>query len=264
MPSKLELINKLEDLSSTENGLWKAFRKAENDSQIGIFNFKKQLTTFKKLQKSNSSFKNFYPLFQIIAIVSAITLLFLKEELYFLTFSVYIIALIATAYTREKFLIAFSKIELSDMKITGNSFGLDFISLKIFKILENYTKAKNNKLTENKLDSIIKIIKSSQDYESYGFGYNEYLQKFFIALIFSSPILIYNNLENIKIYSEKITTIVANGQYYSISFLIIFILILIAFIILIYSYAYGDRANGKRKKRYLLMLTILKESYVSN
>lgn len=266
MPSKHNMLINLAKIASTEKELWKSFLKAEKESRVGIFDIKKQIAIRAELKKRGTGLIRHYPFIQILAFLSAIAAPPTTGALQFMVFITYATSIFYAIYSRDKFIREYSKMEVGQANIVSWAFGIDQISLKTFKLFEKFIET-GKKLDPKTLDSIIKLVKASQDYESTNYGYNEHLHKLFVATIFSLPISVplfsYKYQSEILLYWSKFITAAESNTVAGTILLGTLMFMAIPISMLLYSFAYGDKAAARRKKRYLLLLNALKESYAT-
>ncbi len=267
MASNNDLLNSLDEMARLEKAIWKSFKKAESESFINPWNFRKQLEVRKSLPGTTPWFWRNYPFWPILALISAFIVIFANPTTISfgtLSYIPYMAFILLGVVSRDKFIKAYSQLQLKQKNFTDHAFGIDNLSLRIFDTL-NFHKKSGEKLTKNDIASLIKIVKASQDYQSMSFGYYDYLRKTIIGLIVSSPVtgsyFLYTHRKEVPQYLIKLDDYASLHHWFSAGPIIISLILLFAMLGLTYTLVFHEPKIDMQKKRYLLILNILHESW---
>jgi hypothetical protein len=268
MSNRHLLIKNIADLVAEERKLWLAFRAAERDSNIGVLDVRKQVRISQTLFSTKVTLAASYPYIQIMAVLSAFGASFGTGPTRALSWGVYMAATFLAIYSRDKFIQEYSRLQTGQEEINNQAFGIDFISLRVYKFFNEKSKEKGKALDEKKLEKIIKLVKSAQEYEASTLGYSDYIHKAFVAAIFTAPIslpiFIDTYHQKISLYWGDSMDFLKIHPYIGASILLILLLVAFAGSLFLYVIAYGDKAATKKKKQYLLFLNLLKEAYAKS
>ena len=266
MANRNMLLGNLDELAGIEKKLWESFVLTEKKFKVGVFNLKKQFCIMRKIKGRCGPIAIYYPFFQLFVLIFGFLFVVLPEQFKVYMFFLYALSLPAPIFYRDNFILSYHQYETGYDKVMDRAFGIDGVSMKICKSFEHYKSFGEVKLNKLNLDSIIKLVKSQQEYESANFGYYDHFHKLFIAGIYSLPFVIWNYYARYQIEINKhygsIMKVLEKNWLLEVFVLSVVVLFLFCILYLFYSFAYGDKALRKKKKEYLLFLNVLRESYV--
>lgn len=260
------ILLSLFEIVELHNILYEAFLIAEKESNVSVFNVRKQFRIWRSLKNNKLDLSRNYPWFQILASIAALIAPLTHGSLNIAALIFYTGSIFFTIKYRGAFLEQYSYHETGSNDIVNKAFGIDQISLHIFNLFDGYISNNNSKLDHKKLKSVINLVKSGHDYEAIRYGYDEHFRKLFFVGLFSlplsGPLFFYHYHTEIFLYLSEVIHYLESKPLVFAMFVVFILTISIPMSLLIYSFAYGDKAAEKRKRRYLLLLTILKETYI--
>lgn len=247
-----DLNKKLNNLAILEKTLWDAFQRAEKEYAPPVLNLIAAYRTVKELNSSKLLKKRYnFPLYFILAIIFGLMSLFSKWLLI-----PYILFLSFTFVSREKYVHAYAVNRLRTEDYTKYGFGLNNPSLLTVGVIK-LRDAAGSKLTKESISSIVKINKASHEHSEVSFGTADILRK----SLYATPIpIIYWALDNQQVISQYANTI-ANVVSKSIVISAIILSITIGITIFGYDLLIGQTLEKRRKRKYLLILNIINESF---
>lgn len=263
MPSNHDLLAHMAKLAAFEQELWKAFRAAEKKAHIGVLNLPKQFKVQKILPNTTRWFVRNHPYFLVCTAFGALATLLLPSFLQPVGLIFYGAAFAAAMASRDPFRAAHAMKVLGTTNVTDRAFGLDNLSLSVYETVSNSVTLTADKKKD--LASVIKIVKSSHEYLNTGYGYYDHLKKFIVGGIVALPVtvilLVYQNWTALPgALKTAQQFVLANGLIAPkpIAFALFYGA---AISILLYFLVYGDQRLERQKKRYLLTLNIVHESW---
>jgi hypothetical protein len=251
----------LGEIAKIEKALWRSFLKSERHGVLPLWRVRENARVWKALKGKGDGLARHHPIMAAIALISAVVTFVSSGGWFFLVFGLYAVSLTLAVYFREKYLTAYSGVETGHPELE-KAFGVQYLSLRASKLFDGLREEYKGKLDQEKLESIVRLVKSQQEYEQSTYGYYDYAHKAFVATVLSFPIAIYQYGGQMAAAWNRMVTWLGGigaggaGVYVFLGMLLILVLMLA------YSFAYGDKATEKMKKRYLLMLVVFSESYV--
>lgn len=247
------LNKKLTDLAALEKLLWDAFIQSEKEYTPSPLCLR---STFQKTRKLNKAkilewYYN-YPILLLVAISFALGSLFYNWLLVG-----YLVVLFFAFTARDRFMHAFAVEKLGTQSYTNYGFGLQNLSLAAVGVLK-LRDTGGVKLTKESIGSIVKIVKSSHEHSEVSYGIGDQLKK----SLFATPIpVVYYLLEN---HATLVSFATGGIQYlknnlFAAAFIICLILGALLFC---YELLLGQTRTKRRKRKYILLLNIIAESFV--
>lgn len=266
MASFGSLLNKLRKLSEYEHKLLRAFDEAEKDSALPSFftlDFKKMHNYSWPLCKRGQLKWYFSPvlatsiLYIGIIIAYYVIISSLKESsppiLSYLLSIIFITVLMAwTLKSEQKAHHLHTRSVLNSEEYAAYSFGIKNSALMAHYFLQ---KCKEHNLKKNDISAIIKIVKCSHEHEDVSFGIADHFKKLLFGSVIAIPLFVSQNQGDIGLLFNKIPKIDAFGVGY-----ILFLCIYSTY--LIYSLIFLSVKKKKRRKRYILVLNLIHESWI--
>lgn len=269
MANRNHLLKQLVQLAEIERGLWLAFQHAETQAYVKPYQMIKLFQMRRHITASKNILIKQHPLLVLLAGLSAILVpafTDIKSIAFVIGVTVYSGLLLSAMLTRDRFIEIYSKSVLRSERLVDQAFGIDKVSLLVFTSFEKDSFPKN--LHHGQIGKLIKLVKAGQDHQSISYGYQEFARKALIAALFALPITGWSLLqgENKGLSEVKRIAVSAyNNNPNSHAFLVtIALLLLLAISVIIYSLAFGDQKRERQKKRYLLWLNLLYESWLVN
>jgi len=264
MTNANKLLENLRTLRQLDDELWRAFKKAEKESELPKLRLLRLFNIRKEIRSTSTIIESIYPFVLAIAILSAALAVIPVASIQGPSFLVYVIALLTVPTLRERFISAYSRHQLRGANFAVKAFGIDNISLNIFKIFED-ARSSGNLITKDRIESLIKINKASHEHGDTSYGYAEAARKMLISALYTFPIG-----ANGWISQNKTTTIdgihrlvdaFVNSTASALLMLALSMLVVVPAVMLAYALLVGDVRSKITRKRYLLILNILKESW---
>lgn len=247
------LAKNLDELAELDKETWKAFRKSQHDYMPPMFNpFRALSTTAYLVQKGYLKLWQNYFVLLTFSIISAIFSLI--ASLWLLAPYSLFIALAAVA--RNKYVEAYATEKLNRTGIVRQAFGVATPSLATAGVLD-IMKSSGQRLTKDTVGSLIKLNKSSQEYEDVSFGILETLKKAAYGLPFALALWWSENTQAIARYKNVIDSAIVKVWWLQIFGLILFFCIVASF----YNLILADTIMRREKRKYLLVLNMIYESY---
>jgi hypothetical protein len=113
-------------------------------------------------------------------------------------------------HSRSKFVEAFAKHKLANSNFVNYAFGINQPSLIVAGMIK-LREAGGGKITQDTLQSILKILKASNDYSDVSIGIAEALKKFLFGVPFLFIVWIYQNSVTFNNYTSKIRDFVLSN-----------------------------------------------------
>lgn len=253
MPSVGKLNNRLSDIADLENSLWKSFQKTEKEYLPSMSNpFKCMRDVINLNQEKLLPYRYNYPVYLAFSLLSTFGVLLIS--FWFLV--PYTVFYIAAMHSRSKFVEAFAKHKLANSNFVNYAFGINQPSLIVAGMIK-LREAGGGKITQDTLQSILKILKASNDYSDVSIGIAEALKKFLFGVPFLFIVWIYQNSVTFNNYTSKIRDFVLSNWIAGF-FLISFSLLLLY---ICYDLILGQTLHKRTKKKYFLALTLLAENF---
>lgn len=249
-----DMNKKLTELAQLEKALWGAFvgLGKEYTPKIGLISAYKISRELYRERLLNKRYN--YPFAAVIVIASGLATIFTSQYLWLIP---YILSIWWMMKSWEHYVGAFAVKKLGTQTYIKFGFGITNLSLTavgIIKLLD----VGGGRLTKESVTSITKIVKASHDHGDVSFGLSDAMKK----AIYATPLpLLYSTFEHIdtvKKYSDSAIAAISKEP------LILAFLVtgLLPFVILGYDLLFGQTLQKQRKKKYLLLLTVIGESFV--
>ena len=248
-----QLNSQLAELAELENSLWKAFERAEKDYLPPLFRpLRLVRTTLELLQAKALPWKYNYAAYLLLTALFAVATVTLS----FWFIVGYSVFLTLAIFTKDKYAEAFTRHRLGPTKVKGSAFGIDQPSLVVAGLIR-LRETTDKKLDPASLQSILKIQKASGDLADSGFGVADKIKGALLGLPFVVAPWVYNNSDR-TLQAWKSAYAAASN-----SWLLTLVFILPVLLILSFSFdlLFGQPLAKRRRKRYLLVLTLIAESY---
>jgi hypothetical protein len=247
-----------------DKALWKAFVKAERDEPIPFFAWGRFRSTYSVLLNNKRvDWRNNY----LAAFISGSVFAFLfvvgsplgmPLPIMLGVLIAYCVSLLWMYWARATFIRKYSEFELKHTEIAEYAFGLDAVALLVRRVVEAVP-LPTGKERKACLDALIKINKAAQDHGEVNFGFVEVLKKAAftgVLSIFSAISWLLANGEKIKQASDGVVSSVSSPWiFYPLLGLVVF-----SVVFLLYDIVLGQPRLKKKKKRYLLVLNIIRET----
>ena len=253
----IQILN-IKKYAELDRLLWKAFTEIEKREPIPFFSWLRGWSTFRRLKRSGKL--RWHDNYIVAQIVTAVLVLLLvlgrsSSALVITALPAYVISLFWMFRARAKFVRASAESELKNTNITEYAFGMDSVSLLVKRVTDTVSLPAGN---ERKacLDALIKINKAAQEHGEVNFGIVDTIKK---TLITGLPPLVYwlgIHAESLKNASDGVSKSLAS-PWILYGWLTV---VGLCAIYLLYDIMFGQPRLKKRKKRYLLVLNIIKET----
>lgn len=253
MTNKNHLVTNLEEMAALDKALWRAYRDSLASGLPPIMNPLRAFPAVEKLRKSGllKWWQHYYAAL-IGALAFAIAGLFLS---YWLLIG-YAGLLYFAANFRSKYIEAYAFESIGRPEISKHAFGLETPSLLAAGIMEAL-RGDRVKIDALTLDSVIKLNKAAHEFEDVAFGVSDTVRKGLIGAPYALALWLFSTTVPIGEYLGQAQEALIK-QPLVLSILIVF---LSGFALLTYQLAFAGLVTKRDKKRYLLALNILKESY---
>jgi hypothetical protein len=248
-------INKrLHELAILEKSLWKAFEKMEVDYSPPTFNLLRSTNIALVLVQQKLLRRiHFYPCYLLLCTISAIGVVIFSPWLLLL----YVIFLAATMYTRSKFVNAFAHWKLGTSEFETYAFGIGQPALAVAGVIKLLEIGKGH-IDIIAIQSILKIQKSSNELFEVSTGVGEALKKY----LFTVPFLIAAWIVNETTAATKYLTLFNELAAKNWTVVLLMLLFILALILASYELVLGQTFLKRKKRKYLLVLTLISESFV--
>ncbi|GAC1607420.1 MAG: hypothetical protein NVS3B3_10250 [Aquirhabdus sp.] len=258
MANSGQLDKNLQELAKLEKILWDAFKESEKEYLPPFFNLKKSIPTAFTLMKRGYLKKwHCSPCFFFGAIISA--LFTVTSTHWFLIPYIFLLAL--SIFTKSKYIDAYTSEKLKTSQYAKHGFGLENLSLTVAGVM-HLKKTGAGKLSAGKIAVIAKIVKASLEFGDVSFGLAEYLKK----SLYAAPLAFIVWFQNNPHIGNDIDAFISGFQKAKFSFQVTIIIIALYFLLVgglfCYELTFGQTITKRQKKKYLLILNVISESFV--
>lgn len=269
MASSSDLLIKLKTLADCDKILWKAFCAAEEKAKLPeapSLNFRRMHRYSWPLCKDGLlKWYLYQPLVMAVLYIGVFVTAYIMTSIavdknsyaplfkYLLCFLVVAVMGLWLYESESKSHDLHTIRVLGSSNYSANSFGIRSSSLLIFYFLQEF---KNKNIKKEDIAAIIKIAKSSHEQEDVSIGFVEYLKKFIIGGVFSMPFFAIQHFQDGRFWFDKTLGIKSTVVITYVA------AVFVLFLYMIYQLIFSSAYQKKRKKRYLLALNIIHESWV--
>lgn len=253
MTSMQHLVSNLEGVAALDKALWAAYQKSLASDLPPLFNPIRALPNILKLQRAGHLkwWQNYYILL-LIALAFGISSLFTSYWL----IAFYAAFLFVATHSRSKYVEAYSYVQIGRPQISKHAFGLQMPSLTVTGVM-GALKSEKIKIDKVMLDSVIKLNKASQEFEDVAFGVSDAARKGLIGAPYAFALWLFTT--NIPIGQQLNQAMDALLQRPVL--LGILLIFLSGFALIAYQLAFSNIVTKRDRKRYLLVLNLLRETY---
>lgn len=253
MTNTQHLVSNLEKVATLDKTLWAAYQGSLVNKLPPLFNPIRALSNILKLQRAGHLkwWQNYYVLF-VIALVFGISSIF--TSYWFL--AIYAAILFASAKCRSKYVEAYLYVEIGRPQIAKHAFGLQMPSLMVSGVM-GALKDEHVKIDKETLDSVIKLNKASQEFEDVAFGISDAARKGLIGAPYAFALWLFTTTIPIGQHLSQATDALLKNPI----FLGILLVYLSGFAFLTYQLAFSNIVTKRDRKRYLLVLNLVREAY---
>ncbi|WP_428718953.1 hypothetical protein [Undibacterium curvum] len=257
MPNSGQLDKNLQELAELEKILWDAFKESEKKYRPPFFNVKKSIpVAFTLMRRGYLKKWHCSPFFFAGAIVSAAFTVTISDWFSIL----YLFLLALSILTKTKYVDAYTSEKLKTSQYTKHGFGLENLSLTVAGVMY-LKKSGEGKLNAGKIAAITKIVKASHEYGDVSFGLAEHLKK----TLYAAPLAFIVWVQNNPHIGNDIGTFISDFQKSKLAIQVVFSIFAIYFLlvggILCYELIFGQTITKRQKKKYLLILNVISESF---
>lgn len=245
------LNEELKNISSLERSLWQAFIKAEKDFLPPTLHPFRLCKVYLDLRKRNGlGWENNYPLFVLLTTIFAIFAI-ATGVLWFLI--PYVIFYGLAVFKKDKYIESFARDKLNVMHHLDSAFGIEQPSL----IIGGLFSLSQAKIDPTSLQSILKIQKASGELSDSGFGIADKAKGFLLGIPLTAIVWIYGNAGRANDLATELAEIATGNMAAGLT---IFLAVSL-FLLHSYDLIIAQPLAKRKRKRYLLVLTLVAECY---
>lgn len=253
MTNAIALTKNLENLATLDDALWKAFLLCQKEYIPPTLNpFRAISTTIRLVKKGYLKAKYNYGAYLFFAIVSGALSVFFS---YWLLIS-YMFFLAVSAKSRTRYVEAYATEKLGRSSAAKSAFGITTPSLAtagVFKLMETG----GTKISKDSIGSIIKIVKASQEFGDVSFGIVETIKKGLFGLPLVAAVWMFSNQNTFTKYLNIFLNFPQKNQI----FYAVVALLFLGLSFICYDLVLGQTIAKREKKKYLLVLNMIYESF---
>lgn len=253
MTNTQHLVGKLESVAELDKALWSAYRQSLVSRLPPFLNLLRVHRIHQELcgKKLLRWWQHYYA-FMVGALLCGISSLFVS---YWLLIG-YAVLLFSSAKLRSKFVEAYAHAQIGRPNISKHSFGLQTPSLLVAGVMDAL-RDERIKIDSTTLESVIKLNKATHEFEDIAFGVSDAIRKGAIGAPLALALWLFSTAIPIGLYLGKVQDILLKQPLLA-GILIIFLL---GFAFLAYQLAFSGVVTKRDRKRYLLVLNLLRESF---
>jgi len=249
-----QLNKHLQELATLERSLWNAFKKTEEEYLPPIAHPVRSVKTANELIRTGFlQRRHYYPIYLFLSLLSAFAVVLLSFW-YLVPYSTF---LVAAMTSRSKFVEAYVKSKLGTSKFEGFAFGISQPSLAVAGVIK-LREVGTGTLDLSAIQSILKIQKASSDFSEVATGFADVMKKSVYGVPFMFAGWIYGNTATFNKYLALFQDVASKNWF------VVVPVALVIFSLAFFSYdlVLGQTFVKRRKKKYLLVLTLIAESFV--
>jgi len=253
MTNKQYLVENLENVAALDESLRRAYRQSLTNRLPPIINPFRALPKISELRRKGllKWWQHYYAFWfagMVCGIVAMFTSLWLLIGYLALSF--------LAADFSSKYIEAYAYADIGRRGITKQSFGLQTPSLFVAGVVDA-VRCEHIKLDKETLDSVIKLNKATQEFEEVGFGISEAIRRGIISIPYALSLWLITTEVPVK----KYYVLVRDNLISQPILLGATILMLSGLTLLAYQLAFSKTVTKRDRKRYLLVLNLLRETY---
>lgn len=262
MSKAASLQSKLTELRLLEQSIWKAFKHAEKKDLPPAFEPVSVSATFYRLWKlKRLRFYEFYPFYGLLAVASGIYAVLGPKWM----LAVYVILLFPTFIFLRRYVQQFAFDKTKQLGLDEYAFGVPNLPLLVhgtwLRMEEEVKKIPSAGAevlpTKEHLASIMKLVKCGHEHGDVGYGFDDAARRWVYAGIAGAFTFAVTRAKEVSPMLDGVWKLVVSGGRVS------FGLAVIAFVVVwtLYTLMISPANEKRRKRRYLLVLTALHESW---
>lgn len=259
-------VLKVKKLATLDEALWKAFQETDRNEPVPFFAWRRLHDKHKEMRENmKADGTSYYPLpfllgccFAGLFMVGGVNRW--PNGLLIIFIALYCLMLLCTFWARGRFLRAYSEYELRNSSFTDHAFGMHSVSLLVRRVVEKVA-LPIGKERKDSLDALIKINKAAQEHGEVNYGFVDALKKTaFTGMLsaFSALGWFSAHQTDIQAVSERL---INRLSAFWIGYVLIGVMV-VSVLFLLYDIVFGQMRLKKKKKRYLLVLNIIRETSI--
>jgi hypothetical protein len=243
----------LSELAQFEKSLWDAFKKSEKDFLPPTLNPVKSWSAVSALiSEQLLELRYHYPFYLAVSVLSALLAAFFSYW-FLIPYSAFFWFAMRS---RARFVEAYAKKMLGHSEFETFAFGIGQPSLIVAGMVQ-LRETGQGQLTQDAVQSILKILKASTDFSDISIGIADALKKFLFSLPFILAAWIFSNTDTFNKYATAVHDVAVKN--WPVALFLAFIVLAVLFIA--YDLVLGQTLSRRRRKKYVLALTLIAESF---
>lgn len=261
MSKILLLQSNLMELRTLEQGLWKAFKHAEKKDLPPALEPVSVMVTFHRLWKlKRLRAYEFYPFYGLLAVAAGVYGIWGPKWM----LAIYMLLLIPTFVFMRRYVQQFAFEKTKQLGLDEYAFGVPNLPLLVngtMARLEEDAKrsSPSNQIhpTKERLASILKLVKCGHEHGDVGYGFDDAARRWVYAGVAAAFTFAVTRAHEASTMLDSAWRLALSGGRVSIG------LAALAFIVVmvLYSLMISPANDKRRKRRYLLVLTAMHESW---
>ncbi len=253
--------SRIAELSAVERRLWNAFEVAEKEYIPPVFKpLKVGVNLYSLWRQGRLRFYELYPVYGLLAVACAVAAIMD----HWLLFAGYLGFLALSTFYLSKYVkqFAFQKTQIHGLD--RYSFGVPHLPLLVHgmtlvlgerRIGEFVTSA--GPLTKDALGSIIKLVKGGHEHGEIGYGLGDALKKWLYAAVVGAVSAAYAHAAEVSTDAAQAWTVVAGNWKMTVAGVAVILSLGVVF----HGLFFWPANEKRRKRRYLMALTIIYETW---
>lgn len=252
--------SRLGELSTLENKLWRAFKRAEAEYVPPVFNPWTVTQNFLRLRRHGYlRWYEFYPIYALVGVTAGVDAVFVHRWL----FAVYIVSLVPLFVFLSRYVKQFAFEKTNMLGLDRYSFGVPHLPLLVYGMAKHVAESTETEKdfapalpTKENLAAVAKLIKGGHEHGEIGYGFNDAAKKWLFGGVASALVFASTKTNEVAPTAQKIWHLALTDPRFSAGA----ILIGTVAASFLYQVVFSAANDKRRKRRYLLAINVMQEA----